>query len=52
MPKRTGTALTVALFVASLNISRFMIYSVCGFNFRHEMLWTKQKQKQYNYSQS
>jgi hypothetical protein len=50
-PKQTGTALRLALFVALLKISRFIIYPVGGFNFRHEMFWTKQKQQQYYYSQ-
>jgi hypothetical protein len=36
--KRTGTSLRVALLVASLKISRFIIYPVGGFNFRHEMV--------------
>jgi len=50
-PKRTETARRVALLVASLKILRFIIYPVGGFNFCHGMFWTKQKQKQYNYSQ-
>ena len=44
-PKQSGTALRFVVFLASLRISRFIMYPLGGFNFRHEMFGTKQKTK-------